>query len=265
MRACEFACTGNMHTLMTISGAARDKTHVARMRRCALVIIVASLLGVFSAGVSAETRSLTTAVAGTSTPVVPTALANATLTTVIVGGSTVYAPPRLFAAYRDQLGHPISRDGARAILTSLADLYVRRRLREARIPLDDTLTGRGVLRVQVYEAQMTNVVFEGDSGRFRDALERDRRAPREHAAAAQGRRATGVARHAPDRGPRGHGDHAPRSRHAQCVRARGEDGLLAGRRRGAHEQSRHRSSRARPSCSARSSPTDCSGAEKKSA
>ncbi len=161
-----------MYTLITISGAARDKTHVARMRRCGLVIMVAILLGVFSAGVSAETHSLTTAkVAGTSTPVVPTGTAQtATLTTVIVGGSTVYSPPRLFAAYRDQLGRPISRDGARAILTSLADLYVGDGYVKPEFKLDDTLTGRGVLRVQVYEAQVSNVIFEGD-GRFRDALD----------------------------------------------------------------------------------------------
>jgi hemolysin activation/secretion protein len=94
----------------------------------------------------------------------------ATLTTVTIGGSTVYSPPQLFAVYRDQLGSVISRDGARSILTSLADLYVRDGYVKPEFTIDDTLTARGVLRVQVYEAQVSNVIIEGD-GRFRDALD----------------------------------------------------------------------------------------------
>ncbi|HEU4781573.1 MAG TPA: ShlB/FhaC/HecB family hemolysin secretion/activation protein [Steroidobacteraceae bacterium] len=99
-----------------------------------------------------------------------TATSAATLTTVIVNGSTLYSPPQLFAAYRDQLGRPLSREAARAILGGLADLYVRDGYVKPELALDDALAARGVLRVQVFEAQVTSVIYEGD-GRFSDALD----------------------------------------------------------------------------------------------
>ena len=37
--------------------------------------------------------------------------------------------------------------------------------------LDDALTSRGLLRLQVHEAQVLNVVYEGDGGRFNGALD----------------------------------------------------------------------------------------------
>lgn len=149
----------DMRGPITISGARTSSTRTSRERCGALVIIASGVVSLFSAGVCAETPRLTTLAAA---PV---------LTTVSVGGSSVYTPPQLFAAYRDQLGRPISRDGARAIVAALADLYVRDGFVKPEFTLDDSLTGSGVVRVQVYEAQVTSVVFEGDSGRFRDALD----------------------------------------------------------------------------------------------
>jgi hemolysin activation/secretion protein len=91
---------------------------------------------------------------------------------VLVSGSTIYSTPRLFAAYRDQLGLSITRENARAIVQALTDLYVRDGYIKPEIALDDSMTGRGVLRAQVFEAQVTRVVYEGDDGRFRHALAR---------------------------------------------------------------------------------------------
>src|SRR5688500_16193666 len=162
-----------MHTPITISGGANDETRIGRARHGVIVIIAAGLLGLSPGGASAEDLSLTTVAAtGNAARVQPGAAAPtaATLTTVTVGGSTVYSPPQLFATYREQLGRPISREGARAILASLADLYVRDGYVKPEFALDDALTGRGVLRVHVYEAQVSSVIFEGD-GRFRDALD----------------------------------------------------------------------------------------------
>ena len=119
------------------------------------------------------------------------------------------------------------------------DLYVRDGYVKPEFTLDDALTSRGVLRLQVYEAQVTSVIFEGDGGRFNDALDgigsrlENARPLRKDDVRA------GAARHAPDRGPRRHGDHATRSGRPQCIRARGAGGLLADRRRGAHEQPWH--------------------------
>jgi len=137
-----------------------------RSRRATLVIIVAGMAG-------------GTAAAGTNDPdvrlttlTVPAARSVPTLTTVIVAGSSAYSVPQLFESYRAQLGLPISRDNARAIIDALAARYVADGYLKPEIALDDSLTGRGVLRVQVYEPQVSRVVFEGESGKFRDALER---------------------------------------------------------------------------------------------
>jgi hemolysin activation/secretion protein len=93
------------------------------------------------------------------------------LATVVVDGSTAYDAAQLFAAYRDQLGRPISRDGARAIVQALAALYERDGYVRPETRLDDSLTGRGVLRVRLFEAQVTDVHFEGDAGRYQGQLE----------------------------------------------------------------------------------------------
>jgi len=144
-----------MRSQITISGVA---TFVVRITRICLgrpVIIATGIFSLVSAGAfAAAPAPLTTS-----------------LTTVIVDGATVYPVPELFAAYRDQLGLPVSRDAARTIAIALAELYVRDGYVKPEVTLDDTLAARGVLRMHVYEAQVTRVIFEGDGGRFRDALE----------------------------------------------------------------------------------------------
>jgi hemolysin activation/secretion protein len=152
-----------MQTLITISGAAIS-TRAPNARRDALVIIYAGIFSLLAAGVAAGAPALTTAATATNAQA-------PTLSTVIISGSTVYSVPQLFAAYRDQLGRPISRDGARTIVSALTDLYVSAGYLKPEFTLDDALTGRGVLRVQVHEPQVTNVIFEGDGGGFRDALD----------------------------------------------------------------------------------------------
>jgi hemolysin activation/secretion protein len=159
---------GDMRVQITITGEAAAFTQGRDMPRGVLVIIAA---GIFSLGCrgafAAESRTLTTAPKTAPVAVAPVP----TLTTVVINGSTAYSAPQLFAAYRDQLGQPISRDGARAILAALTELYVLDGFIRPEFTLDDTLTGRGVLRVQVHEAQVTNVIYEGDGGKFRDALD----------------------------------------------------------------------------------------------
>jgi hemolysin activation/secretion protein len=96
----------------------------------------------------------------------------APLTTVVVDGTSVYAPAQLFAAYRDHLGRPVSRDGARAISAALADRYTADGFVKPEVRIDESQAARGILRVHVHEAQITNVVIEGDAGRQRATLER---------------------------------------------------------------------------------------------
>jgi hemolysin activation/secretion protein len=142
---------------------ARGCTLVMTINRASLVIIFATL----TAGAAAD--ELTASARLATTAVAPVAAA---LTTVVVNGSTVYDAPRLFGAYRGELGKPITRESARAVVEALAGLYVGDGYVRPEIRLDDALIANGVLRAQLAEAQVTNVVFEGDTGNFRDALER---------------------------------------------------------------------------------------------
>jgi len=129
----------------------------------ALVIIVT---GIFAHDAGAQTTShvgLTTSNAPAQTPPI--------LTTVVVDGSSAYDAAALFATYRDQLGRPVSREGARAIVDALLARYDHDGYVRPEIRLDDSLTGRGVLRVRLFEAQVTDVVLEGDAGRYQAQLE----------------------------------------------------------------------------------------------
>jgi hemolysin activation/secretion protein len=151
-----------MHGQLTITGAMQRLPRIAGSRVRALVIIAAAC----SATAMGAGLPLTT-----SASTAPQAAPAAALTTVIIDGSTVYSPPQLFLAYREQLGRPISRDSARSILNALGDLYLRDGYVKPEFALDDTRARNGVLRVQLFEAQITNVLYEGDGGRFNDSLD----------------------------------------------------------------------------------------------
>lgn len=138
---------------MTISGS--RYTH-APARRTALVIIS------FACWAAPATGATTPASLTTKAP---------RLDTVVVEGSSVFQPPRLFGAYRATLGREISRDSARAVTDALASLYEADGYVRPEFQLDNSLTGRGVLRVQVFEAQVTAVQIEGDTGNYREQLE----------------------------------------------------------------------------------------------
>src|SRR5262245_12532520 len=113
---------------MTINRAAHGKRRDSTVRTAALVIIAT---GMFSRGFAAETAAP-----------VPVSLTTPTLTTVVVNGSSVFGPPQLFAAYRDQLGKPISAELARAVSAALGELYATDGYVKPEIRFDDSLTGR---------------------------------------------------------------------------------------------------------------------------
>src|SRR5688572_12745672 len=91
-----------------------------------------------------------------------TGLAATALGAVVVNGSTAYAAPQLIATYHGQLGNAITRDCARAITTAIAELYVRDGYVRPDLAVDDALVDRGVLRVDVHEARLTRVLFDGE-------------------------------------------------------------------------------------------------------
>ncbi|HVS22562.1 MAG TPA: ShlB/FhaC/HecB family hemolysin secretion/activation protein [Gammaproteobacteria bacterium] len=86
------------------------------------------------------------------------------LASVIIRGSSVYDAPALFAVYREQLGKPITADGARSIAIALIAKYEHDGYAKPSIELDDTLLDAGVLRIDVFEARISAVTISGDPG-----------------------------------------------------------------------------------------------------
>lgn len=93
------------------------------------------------------------------------------LSATVINGASAYAPAELFPVYRDQLGRPITRVSAQAIVGEIEALYLRDGYSRPELQLDDDLAANGILRIQVFEAQITQVVFEGDAGPYAQKLE----------------------------------------------------------------------------------------------
>jgi hemolysin activation/secretion protein len=93
------------------------------------------------------------------------------LVSVVVRGSTVYDAPALFDVYRDQLGKPVSADGARAIAAALLQKYANEGYSRPQIKLDDSLLQVGILRLDVLEPRITEIRVSGDPGPHLDRLE----------------------------------------------------------------------------------------------
>jgi hemolysin activation/secretion protein len=94
-----------------------------------------------------------------------------TLNATVIDGSSAYTPTQLFAAYRDHLGRPINTANAQAILAQLEALYLRDGYSRPEFRLDDELAAAGILRIEVFEPQITRVQFTGDAGPYAARLE----------------------------------------------------------------------------------------------
>lgn len=94
------------------------------------------------------------------------------LTTTVINGSTLYSAADLFSTYRDQLGHPITRESAQAITASLVELYRGDGYARPDVRIDDALVARGILRVDLLEPRITRVTISGAVGRHGEQLER---------------------------------------------------------------------------------------------
>lgn len=150
-----FPSRTEMRAHITDNGRGSSSSHVRAIARSAALVIICLVPG--WRGARAETVGLTTSAAP--------------LATVVIDGASVYAAPRLFAAYRDRLGEPLGADGARAIASAVVAMYEQDGFVKPEIVIDDSLGERGMLRLRVHEAQVTRVIFSGDSGRFADGLE----------------------------------------------------------------------------------------------
>jgi hemolysin activation/secretion protein len=94
-----------------------------------------------------------------------------TLNATAIDGSSAYTPAQLFAAYREHLGRPINTAHAQAILAQLEALYLRDGYSRPEFHLDDHLAAAGILRIEVFEAQITRVQFTGEAGPYAARLE----------------------------------------------------------------------------------------------
>jgi hemolysin activation/secretion protein len=93
------------------------------------------------------------------------------LVSVVIRGSSVYAAPALFEVYREQLGKPITADGARAIASALVKKYHHDGYAQPTVQFDDALLAAGVLRIDVAEPRITEVRISGDPGPHLERLE----------------------------------------------------------------------------------------------
>jgi hemolysin activation/secretion protein len=150
---------------MTITRLA-DASDTATRARVATLVIIAMALSAPGVALAGVTGILTT-----SAVPAPAAASAPALTTVIVEGSSVYQPPRLFAVYSASLGKPLSREASRAIAQGIADLYVGDGYVKPEVTMDDALAPQGILRARVFEASVSDVIIEGN-GNFREQLER---------------------------------------------------------------------------------------------
>lgn len=83
---------------------------------------------------------------------------------VVIRGSSVYDAPGLFAVYREQLGKPITANGARAIATALIEKYRHDGYAQPTVQFDDALLAAGVLRIDVFEPRISEVRISGNPG-----------------------------------------------------------------------------------------------------
>lgn len=129
------------------SGLAMFHKHLTFSR-----LVISTLLTVLTVGVqAAEPRALSAAV---------------------IKGSSVYTPGELFASYRTELGKPIDRTTARAVIEALEAMYERDGYARPEIRADSGLLDSGILRIDVREPRLTEVRLKGDPGPYRDMLVR---------------------------------------------------------------------------------------------
>lgn len=94
------------------------------------------------------------------------------LSATVISGSTAYTSLELYSSYQQQLGRQINRENAQAILKALTDLYVGDGYARPQLSLDESLIAQGILRIDIREPRISQVVVTGDSGPY--ALEIDR-------------------------------------------------------------------------------------------
>jgi hemolysin activation/secretion protein len=82
----------------------------------------------------------------------------------VIRGSSVYSAAELFGVYKEQLGRPITNAAARDIVAAIVAKYEADGYSRPQVRVDDAMIALGILRIDVFEARITDVKITGDPG-----------------------------------------------------------------------------------------------------
>jgi hemolysin activation/secretion protein len=88
------------------------------------------------------------------------------LSAAVINGVSAYTSTALYDTYRDQLGKPINRTTAQAVIAAVERLYVQDGYSRPVVQVQGDLAASGLLRLQVLEPQITRVAVSGDAGPY---------------------------------------------------------------------------------------------------
>jgi hemolysin activation/secretion protein len=94
------------------------------------------------------------------------------LTGTVITGSTAYTPEALFPLYRESLGHEIDAATMRVIVTNIESKYLHDGYFRPLLVIREDLLALGILRVDVYEARVTDLRVNGDAGPHQSRVSR---------------------------------------------------------------------------------------------
>jgi len=88
------------------------------------------------------------------------------LSATVIQGVSAYSSAELYDTYRDQLGKPISRTTAQAVIAAIEQLYVKDGYSKPIVRVEGDLVASGLLRLEVAEPRITRVAVSGDAGPY---------------------------------------------------------------------------------------------------
>ncbi len=94
------------------------------------------------------------------------------LKVAVILDSTAYAPDELYNVYRPYLGQPVSEETANQIAAALRDKYSADGFARPGYAILDSGIASGIVRIQMTEARISRVEFDGDAGPYSDTLQR---------------------------------------------------------------------------------------------
>lgn len=88
------------------------------------------------------------------------------LSAAVIRGSTLYSPADFYNVYRAKLGQRADAMSARAVMADIESMYARGGYLRPRIQVWDDLLADGILRIDLHEVLLADVVIKGDAGPY---------------------------------------------------------------------------------------------------